>query len=122
MEKLSFLDFTRLCELNVQKKYVSECLNYIKNEDCLYRTGIVMPYDRTLSLYQLRLKIAKDSDKADPNYILDFEGIVQNMEQVRSESVGITTLFANEFSYCIFYEPKGLLILGILRGGGYKSI
>ena len=115
-DKLSFKQFNQLCDQNSEAKYVNECIDIIKNKECLFHPGISSPYDRALSLYELRLSIAKDGNRHDVNYLADFEALVENIRNKKSDYIGITSISGNDFSYLVFYEPNSQLILGILRG------
>ncbi|THU36938.1 hypothetical protein FAM09_18415 [Niastella caeni] len=116
MDKLSFKAFNELCQLNLDKKYIQELFEIITNSDCYFQPGIVMPQDHIASLYKLRLNIAKDHGKFDDDYINDYEITVSNLQESKSNELGITWLDTdNNGSYLIFYEPDQLNILGVLK-------
>jgi hypothetical protein len=114
-DKLSFKQLNQLCNQNLEAKYVNECIDIIRDTECLFHPGISSTYDRALSLYELRLKIAKDGNRQDISYLADFEVLVENIRNKKSDYIGITSIYGNGFSYLIFYEPNSQLILGILR-------
>jgi hypothetical protein len=115
MEKLSFQDFIELCELNIDKKYVKECIEIAKNQDCIFVSGIIMEQDYTSSLYSLRLEIAKDIKRRSESYLQDFEDCVINLKNSSSLLLGITSIYGNESHFMIFYEPGTKVILGVLK-------
>jgi hypothetical protein len=115
-DKLSFKQLNQLCDQNLEAKYATECIDIIKNKECLFHPGISLPYDNALSLYELRLRIAKDGNRQDVNYLADFEALIENIRNKKSDYIGITSIYGNDFLYAIFYEPNSQLILGILRG------
>lgn len=122
MDKLSFKAFNKLCEGNLDKKYVQEIFEIITKSDCYFHSGIVMPQDHIASLYNLRLQIAKDHGKFDEEYINDYEITVANLQDSKSTELGITWLGTDDNgSYLIFYDPDHLEILGILKAKNISS-
>jgi hypothetical protein len=116
MKKLAFKTFNKLCQLNLDKKYVQEIFEIITNADCYFQSGIIMPQDHIASLYKLRLNIAKDHGKFDEVYINDYEITVANLQDSKSNELGITWLKTDDNgSFLIFYEPDHLKILGVLK-------
>jgi hypothetical protein len=117
MDKPTFIKLNELVESNLEKKHVQEIFEIIKNADCLFFPGIIMPQDHIASLYKLRLKIAKESNKLQNDYIDDFERTVSNLQDSKSKDSGITWLIAENSGYLIFYEPVEKNILGVLKIG-----
>ena len=115
MKKLSFQDFKELCKLNMNKRHIVECMDTIKNADCLFHSGIVMPKDQISSLYNLRLQIAKEKNSLSEDYIRDFEDCVSQLKLSTSKELAITTLYGESEAFIIFYEPETKIILGVLK-------
>ena len=88
----------------------------IKNEDCLFHRPVVAPYEKMLSLYSLRLQIAKDAARQTEEYISNFEDIITNIGNNKSENIGVAMLSGDGPGFAIFYEPEKQLILGVLKG------
>jgi hypothetical protein len=115
MDKLSFKDFEELCEANMDKRHIDECVDVIKNNECLFFPGIVMPNSHIASLYALRLEIAKENNKLGDEYIDDFEDVVANLKKSTSKDLAITSVFGERHGYMIFYEPVTKRILGAIK-------
>ena len=115
MNNPTFQRFLEMCELEATKKYISELLSIIKNSDCIYNSGIIMPRDHILNIYKVRLEIAKESKRLSVEEILDFSNCVKNIEETDSENIGIVNLTAENNLYMIFYEPSQKKIVGIIR-------
>jgi len=121
-EGLSFIQFKQLCEQNSQAKYVSECVFTMENEDCLFHPGAVMPHDHMLRVYKVRLSIAMENGLHVPTYISDFKQIIENIEGLQSDFIGVLHLSSENFSFIIFYEPDRQKILGILKPANKGSL
>ena len=115
MEKLTFNELKSLCVINVDKKYVDECLQVLKNEDCIFESGIIMPRDSISNLYTLRFDIAKQSGKLSNDYLKDIESCVDQLSKSKSDLVGLTFVHNDSNSFLIFYEPDTETIIGILK-------
>ncbi|PXY41388.1 hypothetical protein DMB65_08280 [Flavobacterium cheongpyeongense] len=115
MSKPTFEDFIELCKLNTENAYVPELLNITKDSDCIYSSGIIMPYEHVLDIYTIRLEIAEENKKLSENEILDSKSCVNNISKVKSENIGILNLATENNFYMLFYEPKENRIIGIIK-------
>ena len=115
MNKLSFHELNIMCDLNIDKKYVSDCLQILKNEECIFESGIVMVREHIASLYSLRYDNAKEAGKLSDANLNDYKNCVINLNNSKAEFLGITTIYSENNSFLIFYEPEIKLILGILK-------
>jgi hypothetical protein len=122
MKELSFKLLQQLCESNVDKRHVRECLEAIKNSEGLFFPGIVMPNDHIASLYELRLGIAKERSSFGKDYIRDFEYTVANLQASSSEQLALAGLYARESNFLIFYEPDTKTILGVLKTTNIRDL
>ncbi len=115
MSKLTFENFLTICEQNLCKKYVPELLNLMKLSECIFSSGIVMPYEHILDIYSIRLEIAEEQKKLSENEILDFKNCVESLSEINSEKIGILNIHTENNSYMVFYEPKERIIIGIIK-------
>lgn len=115
MEKLTFQKFIELCELNIDKKHIKDCIEILRNQDCIFVSGIIMEQDYISSLYNLRLEIAKENNHRSDSYIQDFEDCVFNLKNSTSIFLGITSIYSNKHHFMIFHEPEIKVILGTLK-------
>jgi hypothetical protein len=122
MDNLTFQEFNILCNLNIHKKHVIDCLQILNNEDCIFHSGIIMSKDHISSLYSLRFGIAQQSGKLSDEYLNDFKYCVANLDSSKSELLGLTFFFSDKGSYLVFYEPDTKVILGILKSESSRNI
>ncbi|WP_153796819.1 hypothetical protein [Foetidibacter luteolus] len=125
MEKLTFQQLNILCDLNADKKYVRDCLQVLRHEDCIFENGIIMPRDHIASLYSFRFNSAKDAGNLKEDYLLDFKNCVDELNKSESDLLGITSVYGDNISFLIFFEPDSKTILGLLKSkspSGIKSI
>jgi hypothetical protein len=115
MRKPTFEDFIELCKLNTENIYVTELLDITKDSDCIYSSGIIMPYEHILDVYTTRLEIAEENKELSENEILDFRSCVNNISKFKSENIGILNLATENNFYMLFYEPKENRIIGIIK-------
>jgi hypothetical protein len=115
MNKPTFEEFIEICKLNANEKYISELLKIVKELDCIYTSGIIMPYNHILDIYTLRLKIAEENKHLSENEILDFKYCVNNISKSNSENIGILNLRTEHNFFMIFYEPNPKIIFGIIK-------
>jgi len=125
MEKLTFQQLNDICNLNTDKKYVADCLQILKHQDCIFETGIIMPHDQIASLYSLRFDNAKEAGKLSNDYLMDYKICVDQLDKSKSDFLGITSIYSDNFSFLVFYEPGSKMILGVLKSKntfGIKSV
>ena len=122
MGKLSFQKLIELCEFNIEKKYVADCMDILKNHNCIFEPGIIEEHSHLSSLYKLRLKIAKKEWQPGSNFIEDFERCISSLQISESTDIGITSLYGDYLSFLIFYEPITNIILGILKTEALETI
>ena len=115
MNKFTFKKLQKLLELDLDKKYASYILEIIKNSDCLFNPGIIMPKEHIASLYRLRFEIAKERSSLGQEYLKDYERTVTNLSTSLSENLCLTGLYTSTNSFLIFFEPVNRKILGILK-------
>jgi hypothetical protein len=118
VENIQYLTFKQLnyiCDANVDVKYVKDCVQLLKYEDCIFHSGVIMERDRIASLYGLRFTIAEESKTLSEIYLTDFGNCVRNLNESKSDVVGITWINGDNKSFFIFYEPITKVILGILK-------
>ena len=115
MLPISFKDFQTLCELNLQKRYMAECLDIVINSDCLFHPGNIMPRERISDLYQTRLKIAQSQKELTRDYLQDFEQVVLNLTNSSSKDLALSSLYSDQNDYIVFYEPEKKFVLGVLK-------
>src|SRR4051794_17638818 len=102
MDKLSFKEFQELCEGNMDKRHIDECVDILKNKECFFFSGIVMPNRQIASLYTLRLEIAKENNKLGDEALQDYEDAVANLNKSDSKDLALASLFSERDSYMIF--------------------
>lgn len=112
---LLFETLDLICQLNIDKDYVADCLKIMRKEKCFFFDGVVMTQDHTASLYRLRLRIKKDDKNSDQQLIADYEKAVVNVENSDSKYIGLTSIIGEVDGFTIFYEPFAKKILGILK-------
>lgn len=122
MEKLTFQQLNDICHANADKKYVADCLQIVKHQSCIFETGIIMPHQYIASLYSLRFENAKKSGKLSRDYLMDYEICVDQLNKSNSEFLGITSVYSDNFSFLIFYEPYNKIILGVLRSNNTSGL
>jgi hypothetical protein len=115
MSKISFTGFLKLCELNSGEKYVEEILYTIRNSECLFHPGVIMPNDHIASLYKFRLENAKESNRLSKDALNDYENTVSALLTTQSKDLALATLYNDEYGYIVFYEPVTKKILGVLK-------
>ena len=122
MDKLTFQQLNYLCDVNIEEKFVKDCIQILKHDDCLFHSGIVMLRNKIASLYELRFRIAKEGNNSSEAYLADFDQCVPNLNEFKSNVIGITTITGNKDSFLIFYEPETKKILGILKSENPSGI
>ncbi|MEO6233350.1 MAG: hypothetical protein ABJB11_08235 [Ferruginibacter sp.] len=122
MDKLTFQQLNFLCDLNVDKKYVKDCIQILKHQDCIFETGIIMPHDHIASLYNARFNNAKEGGKLTIDNLTDYENCVDRVNKSKSKFLGITSVFSDQNSFLIFYEPDNKIILGVLKSKNSSDI
>ena len=115
MDSLSFQDFESLCLKNKQVKHVQEISQYILNSECIYSPGSLMPRKHMIEVYSDRLKMAKEKIVESSYDLIEFDQLVSNITNSKSNEIGFTMFHTNDFSSLVFYEPDTNLVLGILR-------
>lgn len=115
MNKLTFQQLNILCDLNIDRKHVEECIQVLKNEDCIFESGIVMPRNHISSIYNLRFSIAKESGNFSKDFLADYQECIIQLDKSKAGFLGITSIHGDNKSFLIFYEPDAKKILGILK-------
>jgi hypothetical protein len=105
MTKLTLEVLQEMCKLNLDKRHVRDVLETITSSEFQFRPGIVQPQSRMASLYKLRLDIVKEKGVSDFDFLDDYEQAVSNLQKSHSESIALTSLFAQVGGFIIFYEP-----------------
>lgn len=122
MDKLTFQHLNSICELNIEKKHVSKCLQLLQHEDCIFDSGIIMPQDHIASLYEFRFNNAKESGRLESEFLLDYKNCVDQLNLSTSDFLGITSVYGENIVFMIFYEPHNKMILGVLMSKTSESI
>ncbi|MFC0776370.1 hypothetical protein [Terrimonas alba] len=122
MSKISFSSFLKLCELNSGEKYVEEVLYTIRNSECLFHPGIIMPNEHIASLYKFRLENAKESNRLSKDALNDYENTVSALLSTKSTDLALATLYSDEYGFVVFYEPLSKKILGVLKSKNNSTL
>jgi len=122
MENLTFQELNILCDLNADKKYVRDCLQVLRNEDCIFEKGIIMPRDHIASLYSFRFNNAKDAGNLNEDYLMDYKNCVDELNKSESDFLGITSVYGDNISFLIFFEWDSKTILGLLKSRNLSDI
>ncbi|GAA4731072.1 hypothetical protein [Flavisolibacter ginsenosidimutans] len=112
---LTFETLDTICQLNIDKDYVADCLKIMREEKCFFFDGVVLPQEHTASLYRLRLEIKKDNKNPNHQLITDWEKAVVNIENSKSRNIGLTSIIGEVDNFLIFYEPFTRKILGVSK-------
>jgi hypothetical protein len=115
MDKLSFQELNSICDLNIDKKYVIDCQQILKNEECIFESGIIKSREHVAELYSFRYNNANEGGKLSKTNLNDFKNCVTNLNNSKAEFLGVTSIYGANNSFLIFYEPDRKIILGILK-------
>ena len=75
-----------------------------------------------LEVYSDRLKMAKEKIVESSYDLVEFDQLVSNMTNSKSDEIGFTMFHTDNFSSLVFYEPDTNLVLGILRASKNNNL
>lgn len=103
-----------MCNLNLQERYVNECLLKTENEECIFFSGVVLPQHYAASLSDLRLDSVRHIRTLEDWQIDDIAHCVEERKSTEA-TIGIADIFFDTVRYTFFYEPASKKVLGIYK-------